>query len=77
MQFRDSIWEVFTGRKDGKVSNASEAARDLPSASSNYTTLRQLFARNGLNVIDHVALIIRYLIINMVSLFLYFLYIDV
>lgn len=60
------IWEVFTGRKDGKVSNASEAARDLPSASANYTTLQQQFASKDLDVLDLVALSGKIIITNMV-----------
>ncbi|KAH7513269.1 hypothetical protein FEM48_Zijuj12G0179500 [Ziziphus jujuba var. spinosa] len=55
-QFGRSMWQVFTGRKDGKVSLATEAARDLPSAFANYTTLKQQFANKGLNVFDLLAL---------------------
>ncbi|KAF3457293.1 hypothetical protein FNV43_RR01950 [Rhamnella rubrinervis] len=51
--YQESIWEVFTGRKVGKISNGTE---DLPSASENHTTLQQQFASNGLNVSDLVAL---------------------
>ncbi|KAL5541772.1 hypothetical protein UlMin_009482 [Ulmus minor] len=50
------LWEVRTGRRDGRVTLASEASRDLPSGGSNYTTLQQLFARFGLNDFDLVAL---------------------
>ncbi|KAF7837170.1 peroxidase 24 [Senna tora] len=55
-QFGRSMWPVYMGRKDGKVSLASEADRDLPSAASNFTTLLQLFQRSGLNLIDLVTL---------------------
>ncbi|KAL2464010.1 Peroxidase [Forsythia ovata] len=50
--FQRSIWAVFTGRKDGRVSMASEATSNLPSASANFTTLLQQFEDNGLDLID-------------------------
>lgn len=56
VQFGRPMWKVFTGRRDGSVSLASEATRDLPSAAANFTTLQQQFANNGLNVTDLVAL---------------------
>lgn len=56
MQFKRSLWNVVTGRQDGRVSLASEAVRDLPSAGANFTTLQQQFAANGLDVTDLVAL---------------------
>ncbi|XP_061989470.1 peroxidase 24 [Rosa rugosa] len=55
-QFGRSMWQVFGGRKDGRVSLATEAARDLPSGGANYTTLQDQFAGLGLNYIDLVAL---------------------
>ncbi|KAI4345504.1 hypothetical protein L6164_012620 [Bauhinia variegata] len=55
-QFGKSMWPVFLGRKDGRVSLASEANRDIPSAGSNFTTLQQQFASQGLNLVDLVAL---------------------
>ncbi|PON88263.1 Peroxidase [Trema orientale] len=55
-QFRKPMWDVFMGRRDGTVSNATEALRDLPSAGSNYATLRNLFARFNLDETDLVAL---------------------
>ncbi|KAM6545241.1 hypothetical protein CsatB_025977 [Cannabis sativa] len=51
-----SLWKVFTGRRDGRVSVASEASRDLPSGGSNITTLLNLFDRFGLDRTDLVAL---------------------
>lgn len=56
VQFGRSMWHVFGGRKDGRVSLATEATRDLPSGGANYTTLRDQFAGLGLNYIDLVAL---------------------
>ncbi|CAM8973052.1 unnamed protein product [Rhodiola kirilowii] len=54
--FRRSLWPVFTGRRDGRVTLASEASSDLPSPFSNFTTLSQLFTRKGLSLDDLVAL---------------------
>ncbi|PIN11719.1 Peroxidase [Handroanthus impetiginosus] len=50
------MWQVFTWRKDGKVSLASEATANLPSASANFTTLLKIFANNGLDLSDLAAL---------------------
>ncbi|XP_050373586.1 peroxidase 24 [Argentina anserina] len=55
-QFGRSMWQISGGRKDGRVSLATEATRDLPSAGANYTTLQDLFSGLGLNHIDLVAL---------------------
>ncbi|VVB02680.1 unnamed protein product [Arabis nemorensis] len=55
-QFGRPLWNVFTGRVDGRVSLATEAARDLPSAGANFTSLQKLFAESDLDVIDLVAL---------------------
>ncbi|CAA7052051.1 unnamed protein product [Microthlaspi erraticum] len=55
-QFGRPLWNVFTGRLDGKVSLASEAVRDLPSAGANFTSLQTLFAESDLDVVDLVAL---------------------
>ncbi|XP_008223147.1 PREDICTED: peroxidase 24 [Prunus mume] len=55
-QFGRPMWQVLTGRKDGRVSLATEASRDLPSGNANFTTLQQQFAGLGLNIIDLVAL---------------------
>ncbi|CAL9130273.1 unnamed protein product [Musa textilis] len=50
-QFRQPLWEVKTGRRDGNVSLASEALADIPSAGANITTLVQQFANKNLSVI--------------------------
>ncbi|PIN10144.1 Peroxidase [Handroanthus impetiginosus] len=55
-QFQRLMWQVFTWRKDGKVSLASEATANLPSASANFTTLLKIFANNGLDLSDLAAL---------------------
>lgn len=56
MQFRRSLWPVSFGRKDGRVSLASEANATLPSPAANFATLRQQFQSLGLDVVDLVAL---------------------
>ncbi|CAI9092125.1 OLC1v1027294C1 [Oldenlandia corymbosa var. corymbosa] len=48
-------WNVLKGRKDGRVSRASETV-NLPAPSSNATQLIQSFAQRGLGVKDLVAL---------------------
>ncbi|KAF8409508.1 hypothetical protein HHK36_005584 [Tetracentron sinense] len=60
---RDSIvatggpfWKVPTGRRDGVISRSSEALSNIPGPTSNFTTLRTLFANKGLNVKDLVLL---------------------
>lgn len=55
-QFQKQMWKVPLGRRDGTVSIASEAVADLPSASSNFTTLQELFDRKKLDTVDLVAL---------------------
>ncbi|KAL5578958.1 hypothetical protein UlMin_011400 [Ulmus minor] len=60
---RDSVaalkgpsWEVETGRRDGSVSNVTEAIQNLPSPFANITTLKTGFAKLGLSVKDLVVL---------------------
>ncbi|KAK0589592.1 hypothetical protein LWI29_016107 [Acer saccharum] len=60
---RDSIaltggpsWQVPTGRRDGSISNSSEALNNIPPPSSNFTTLQTLFANQGLDLKDLVLL---------------------
>ncbi|KAF2295767.1 hypothetical protein GH714_033907 [Hevea brasiliensis] len=60
---RDSVamvggpsWVVPTGRKDGRVSIASEALAQLPSPFANINQLKQNFAAKGLSVKDLVVL---------------------
>ncbi|KAF8409502.1 hypothetical protein HHK36_005578 [Tetracentron sinense] len=60
---RDSIvatggpfWKVPTGRRDGIISRSSEALSNIPAPTSNFTTLRTLFANKGLNIKDLVLL---------------------
>ncbi|RAL41823.1 hypothetical protein DM860_009005 [Cuscuta australis] len=45
-------WEVPLGRRDGKVSSASEALQKVPSPLSNFTVLKQNFADVNLTVND-------------------------
>uniref|UniRef100_A0A7N0RIY3 Peroxidase n=1 Tax=Kalanchoe fedtschenkoi TaxID=63787 RepID=A0A7N0RIY3_KALFE len=49
-------WSVPTGRRDGTVSNATEALNNIPAPTSNFTTLQTLFGNQGLNVTDLVLL---------------------
>ncbi|XP_019458479.1 PREDICTED: peroxidase 3-like [Lupinus angustifolius] len=60
---RDSIvytggpfWKVPTGRRDGVISNITEATNSIPSPFSNFTTLRTLFSNQGLDLKDLVLL---------------------
>lgn len=50
------FWKVPTGRRDGTISNSSEALNDIPAPTSNFTTLQTLFANNGLDLTDLVLL---------------------
>ncbi|CAA3020633.1 peroxidase 3-like [Olea europaea subsp. europaea] len=50
------FWKVPTGRRDGVISNASEAMAQVPPPFSNFTTLQTLFANKGLNLKDLVVL---------------------
>ncbi|CAN0897020.1 Peroxidase 3 [Linum grandiflorum] len=56
---RDSVavtggptWRVPTGRRDGRISNATEALNAIPPPTSNFTTLQTLFGNVGLNLKD-------------------------
>ncbi|KAG8387003.1 hypothetical protein BUALT_Bualt03G0208000 [Buddleja alternifolia] len=60
---RDSIvvtggpfWKVPTGRRDGVISNASEALAQIPAPFSNFSTLQTDFANKGLDLKDLVLL---------------------
>jgi peroxidase len=49
-------WRVPTGRRDGRISNTTEALNNIPPPTSNFTTLQRLFANQGLNLKDLVLL---------------------
>ncbi|CAF1931428.1 unnamed protein product [Brassica oleracea var. botrytis] len=49
-------WSVPTGRRDGRISNLTEASNNIPPPTSNFTTLQRLFANQGLNLKDLVLL---------------------
>ncbi|XP_021740467.1 peroxidase 3-like [Chenopodium quinoa] len=60
---RDSVWTVggpwwpvTTGRRDGRISNASEALQDIPPPFSNFSSLQTIFASKGLDLKDLVLL---------------------
>ncbi|KAK6281111.1 hypothetical protein POUND7_014936 [Theobroma cacao] len=50
------FWNVPTGRRDGVISNVSEANANIPSPFSNFTTLLRLFNNQGLDSKDLVLL---------------------
>jgi len=47
---------VPTGRRDGLISNASEANKQIPAPTFNFSSLQTSFASKGLNVTDLVFL---------------------
>ncbi|OWM78571.1 peroxidase 27-like [Punica granatum] len=49
------FWQVQTGRRDGRVSNANDV-RGLPAPTDNITSLKRQFAAKGLSVKDLVVL---------------------
>ncbi|KAM3301504.1 peroxidase 3 [Capsicum chacoense] len=60
---RDSVvvtggpyWNVPTGRRDGRESNASEALANIPPPTSNFSSLQTSFASKGLDLKDLVLL---------------------
>ncbi|TMW99136.1 hypothetical protein EJD97_003000 [Solanum chilense] len=60
---RDSVvvtggpyWKVPTGRRDGRISNASEALANIPPPTSNFSSLQTSFASKGLDLKDLVLL---------------------
>ncbi|KAJ9550292.1 hypothetical protein OSB04_014337 [Centaurea solstitialis] len=54
-QIKGPFWPVPLGRRDGRVSKASES-RTLPAPTANITQLKATFASKGLNVKDLVVL---------------------
>jgi len=55
-QFKKPLWDVYTGRKDGRISKASEAVANLPQANSTFPIVQQNFARKNLSLKDLVVL---------------------
>ncbi|OVA12546.1 Plant peroxidase [Macleaya cordata] len=55
-QLQRPLWKVLTGRRDGRVSLASEVLTNIPNPASNFTVLKQNFAKKGLTVQDLVVL---------------------
>ncbi|KAH9765526.1 peroxidase [Citrus sinensis] len=55
-QFEKPLWEVLTGRRDGRISLVSEANSQIPAPSFNFSRLKQSFASKGLTVHDLVVL---------------------
>ncbi|KAM0937080.1 putative peroxidase [Dioscorea sansibarensis] len=50
------FWRVPTGRRDGVISNQSEANSQIPAPTFNFTQLQTSFANKGLNLTDLVLL---------------------
>ncbi|KAF7094660.1 hypothetical protein CFC21_096954 [Triticum aestivum] len=50
------FWPVALGRRDGRVSSATEASKDLPPASGDVPLLAKIFASKGLDLKDLVVL---------------------
>ncbi|XP_022138759.1 LOW QUALITY PROTEIN: peroxidase 24-like [Momordica charantia] len=49
-------WPVLTGRRDGRISQSSEVAGNIPSPFSDFATLKQIFEKKGLTANDLVIL---------------------
>ncbi|XP_077243511.1 peroxidase 3-like [Tasmannia lanceolata] len=49
-------WKVPTGRRDGIISNATEALNDIPRPTFNFSSLQTSFANVGLNANDLILL---------------------
>ncbi|CAI9771031.1 unnamed protein product [Fraxinus pennsylvanica] len=54
--FKRPMWDVLTGRRDGRVSLISDVSGNLPSPFSDFQTLQTLFEKKSLNINDLVAL---------------------
>ena len=52
MQIKGPFWPVPLGRRDGRVSIASETLTQLPAPFANITQLKANFASKGLSVKD-------------------------
>ncbi|VAI72495.1 unnamed protein product [Triticum turgidum subsp. durum] len=50
------FWPVALGRRDGRVSSATEASKDLPPASGDVPLLAKIFASKGLDLKDLIVL---------------------
>ncbi|BAD61331.1 putative cationic peroxidase isozyme 38K precursor [Oryza sativa Japonica Group] len=55
-QYRRSLWEVETGRRDGTVSSDQEALADIPAPTSTFPILLANFSAKGLGLQDLVVL---------------------
>ncbi|XP_060668814.1 peroxidase 39-like isoform X2 [Ziziphus jujuba] len=55
-QSKTSLWKVLTGRRDGKISLASEVLANIPFPTSNFATLKKDFEKKSLTVHDLVVL---------------------
>ncbi|CAN6467827.1 unnamed protein product [Victoria cruziana] len=55
-QYKKPMWDVLTGRRDGRVSLLSEANANIPSPFSDFATLLRNFSSKGLGHEDLVVL---------------------
>ncbi|KAG2588853.1 hypothetical protein PVAP13_5NG369000 [Panicum virgatum] len=55
-QYKRSLWEVETGRRDGTVSSDQEVLNDIPAPSSTFDILLSNFSSKGLGLQDLVVL---------------------
>ncbi|MCD7457704.1 hypothetical protein HAX54_035938 [Datura stramonium] len=53
---RGPYWNVPTGRRDGRTSNASKPWQNIPPPTSNFSSLQKSFANKGLDLKDLVLL---------------------
>ncbi|XVF28440.1 hypothetical protein REPUB_Repub15cG0029500 [Reevesia pubescens] len=54
--FKRPLWNVALGRRDGKISLASETNGNIPGPFANFSSLLQIFNNKGLDAIDLVVL---------------------
>lgn len=67
MQSGGLSWKVPTGRRDGRVSQASDV--DLPGPSDSVDVQKQKFAARGLDTKDLVTLVGKFYYIHFINLF--------
>ncbi|XP_074314117.1 peroxidase 3-like [Silene latifolia] len=55
-QYKRDLWRVPTGRRDGRISHASEVPLNIPSPFSYFFVQEEFFAKKGLSIHDLVVL---------------------
>ena len=56
MQFKHPLWEVLTGRRDGRVSTSQEVFGNIPAPFFSFTQLQANFAKKNMTVHELVVL---------------------